>query len=51
MCTARESNSLAALSAIVAYVLLLFEELASLRDYPSEPSFASTMPKHDLPLY
>ena len=30
MCTARDSNSLAALSAIVAYVLLLFEELASL---------------------
>ena len=33
MCTARDSNSLAALSAIVAYVLLLFEELASLTDY------------------
>ena len=33
MCAARDSNSLAALSAIVAYVLLLIEELASLTDH------------------
>jgi hypothetical protein len=33
MCTARDSNSLAAFSAIVAFVLLLFEELASLTDH------------------
>ena len=61
MCTARDSNSLAALSAIVAFVLLLFEEPAlltatiaskrQLRDYPSEPFFASKVPTHDLPLY
>ena len=61
MCTARDSNSLAALSAIVAFVLLLFEEPALLtatiaskrqrRDYPSEPFIASKVPTHDLPLY
>ena len=60
MCTARDSNSLAALSAIVAFVLL-FEEPAllaatiaskrQLQDYPSEPFFASKVPTHDLPLY
>ena len=54
MCTARDSNSLAALSAIVAYDLLLFEELASLTDYRFKAAalgLASTMPKHGLPLY
>ena len=61
MCTAMDSNSLAALSAIVAFVLLLFEEPAlltatiaskrQLQDYPSEPFFAPKVPTHDLPLY
>ena len=53
--TVRDSNSLAALSAILAFVL--FEELALLTNHCFkvvallEPFFASTMPKHDLPYY
>ena len=57
---ARDSDSFEVLTAIVAFVLLLFEELASLtdhrfeaelRDYPLEPFFASKVHTHDSPLY
>ena len=55
-CTARDSNSQAALSVIPAFIFLLLlgsltDQRQELRAYPLEPFFASKMPKHGLPLY